>query len=126
VLTLDKLFELIDRQARHVRRLLRASPYRNRGESGMEEENAWRYQPTELSVSRSKRVNDVETLTVDMSCRTSYVGVATGTCRLSVVSGSTPSTSTSRAIRRSSAVEHVASARSCEADYSFCGLIQAA
>lgn len=43
-----------------------------------------------------------------------------------VVSGATPSTSTFRATRRSSAVELVAPVRSCEADCSFGGLIQTA
>jgi hypothetical protein len=88
----------------------------------MEEENAWG-QPTELSVSCPERVDDVETLAVGMSCSTAFVGVATGWRKPSVVSGATPGTSTFWAARRS-AVELVASARSCEADCSFGGLIQ--
>ena len=44
----------------------------------MEEENALSYQPTELSLSRPERVNDVETVAVGFSCSTSHVGAATG------------------------------------------------
>jgi hypothetical protein len=44
----------------------------------MKEENALRYQPTELSASRPERVIAVETLAVGMSWSTSYVGVVTG------------------------------------------------
>ena len=78
MVTQDELFELIDRQAQHVRSPLRARTYRKGGEPGMEEENALRVQPAELSVSCPERINDVETLDVSMSCRTSYVGVVTG------------------------------------------------
>ena len=44
----------------------------------MEEENALSYQPTELSISQSERVNDVETVAVGLSCSTSHVGASTG------------------------------------------------
>lgn len=66
MVTLDELFELIDRQARHVKSPSVRRPYRKGGEPGMEEENALGSEPTELSVSCPERVNDVETFALGL------------------------------------------------------------
>jgi len=88
----------------------------------MKEENALGFQ---LSVSCPERVNDVETLAVGMCVEARMSESRQG--------DASPPWSPAhsehlhvQATRRASAVELVASARSCEADCSFDGLIQTA